>query len=212
MISRFRSFTTTAAVVAVLSLLHVSLSVALAAPIVPQRYTGRVHTRPNQTITVNGNPTGGGTTILSNSEVVTGDQVPATITLGSLGCVDLAPNTRIRLEFGERFIKVMLIHGCAIVRNRQGTYGEINTRHGKALSNDLGRKEESNLDTCAPEGAPGAIINQGAAANAGAGVHVCDGDEGAPLVFIWLGVGAAAAATAIAIGAGGDDRGEPISG
>jgi hypothetical protein len=70
--------------------------------------------------------------------------------------------------------------------------------------------EEATLDVCLPKGAPAAIVNQGAASNAGAGAEVggVGGSRGVPAA-IWWGVGGGAAGTVILIiAAAGDDPSE----
>ena len=164
-----RTFKATALLL-VLSIFQVFVIGVSAAPATPQGgLTGKLRTTRNQSVTVNGNSTSSGHTIFPGATIETPSGVGATINLDSLGSVDLSPNTRVELTFSDGEIKLMLIKGCAIVRTRQGTYGEINTAQGKATSNDPVRKEAATLDVCNPEGAPAPIVGQGAAANAGAG-------------------------------------------
>lgn len=168
----------TIALLIVFSLLQFYVVFALAAPTIsnltnvpkaPQGITGRLATRGNQNVLVNGNSARTGATVLSGATIETGDSVGATINLGRLGVVDVAPNTKALIEFSDGQIKVTIIQGCAIVRNKQGTYAQIYTDKGLAASNDQNLKPASTLDVCYPSGSPAPIINQGAAANAGAG-------------------------------------------
>ncbi|HEY0405243.1 MAG TPA: hypothetical protein VGC89_05930, partial [Pyrinomonadaceae bacterium] len=57
----------------------------------PQAITARLTTRGNQAISVNGTNAATGATILTGATIETGDGVGATINLGPLGSVDLAP-------------------------------------------------------------------------------------------------------------------------
>jgi hypothetical protein len=167
------------ALLLILSLCHLSLGTALAST--GLQATGKLVTRGNQAITVNGISTSSGATILSGASVETPDQVGATINLGDLGSLDIAPNTKLQLEFSrDGGVKVTVVEGCVILRVKQGNYGEINTPEGKATSNDLTQKQAATLDVCNPKGAPAAIVNQGAAANAGAGAGTVGtvGEEG----------------------------------
>ena len=149
----------------VFSVLHLS-SVTSAA----QGATGKLTTRGNQPITVNGISTNSGDTILSGASIETGDQVGATINLGTLGTVEVAPNTKFQLTFSRNgMIEITLSEGCVILRVKEGVYGVIQTPGGKTASNDSLKKQAAVLDICLPKGAPEAIVNQGAAANAGAG-------------------------------------------
>jgi hypothetical protein len=158
------------ALLLIFSLCHLSLGSALAAVAAQADVRGKLSTRGNQPISVNGIQTTSGATILTGASIETGEQVGATIGLGDLGSLEIAPNTKLQLNFSRaEGISVMLLEGCVILRIRQGAYGEINTSAGKATSNDAVQKPAATLDVCHPKGAPAAIVNQGAAANAGAG-------------------------------------------
>src|SRR3954462_9646629 len=107
----------------------------------PQDVTGRLTTRGNQPIQVNGNSVTSGATIPSGATISTGDGVGATINLGPLGSIDLAPNTQVTIEYSDGQIKVTVTQGCLIVRNKKGTYAEIDTAQGKVAANDPNTKE-----------------------------------------------------------------------
>jgi hypothetical protein len=140
---------------------------AAAAP-VPQAITARLTTRGNQAIIVNGNNVSTGASILTGSTIETGDQVGATINLGPLGSLDLAPNTKVQLEYDNQGnVKVKLIQGCAILRTKKNANGQIDTDQGTAGKND--KATGGALDVCFPQGSSQPVVNQGAAANAGAG-------------------------------------------
>lgn len=133
--------------------------------------TGQLFTRGNQPILVNGVQTDSGATILSGAMIQTPDLVGATVVLGLLGHLDIAPNARLTVEFGsDGKVKVTLVEGCVVLRVNQGSYGAIHNEAGEKLtSSDPAGTEGMRLDVCLPKGAPAAIVNQGAAANAGAG-------------------------------------------
>jgi hypothetical protein len=163
------------ALVLVFSVLHLFPGTALTA-MGAQAGTGKLTTRGNQPITVNGILTNSGATILTGAAIETGDQIGATINLGTLGSLDIAPNTKLQLTFNNNgTIQVTLLEGCVILHVKEGTFVAINTPEGRVVSNDETRKESATLDVCLPKGAPAAIINQGAAANAGAGAGAVGG-------------------------------------
>lgn len=139
-----------------------------AMPLPPQAITARLTTRGNQSVLVNGTSASTGASILTGATIETGDGVGATINLGPLGSIDLAPNTKVEIEYSDGKMKLKLLRGCAIVKNKKGTQADVETEQGPATSND-GKRGGAPLDICFPEGAPNPIINQGAAANAGAG-------------------------------------------
>ncbi len=135
----------------------------------PQAITARLTTRGNQPVLVNGNNVSSGATILTGSTIETGDQVGATINLGPLGSLDLAPNTRVQLSYDEQGnVKVTLLQGCAILHSTKKSNGTVETSQGTAGENKKGTGGV--LDVCFPQGATNPVVNQGAAANAGAGV------------------------------------------
>jgi hypothetical protein len=187
-------------VYAVLALAGPSLSTDAGVPplpIPPQAITGRLTTRGNQPILVNGNSVHTGATILTGSTIETGDQVGATINFGSLGSIDIAPNTKVQVEFSDGQLKVTILQGCAIVRNNKGTSAQVYTLQGLATSNDPNQKQAAVLDVCLPAGAPSPIINQGAAANAGAGAAVA-GAGGLSKVVLFSILGGVGEGTALA--------------
>jgi hypothetical protein len=130
--------------------------------------TGKLVTRGNQSVLVNGTSASTGASILTGATIETGDGVGATINLGPLGSIDLAPNTKIEIQYTDNKVSVKVLSGCVILKNKKGTQAEVTTEQGPATSND-GKAGGAPLDVCFPQGAPNPIINQGAAANAGAG-------------------------------------------
>ena len=134
---------------------------------IPQQFVATLRTRGNQPITVNGASAATGATILTGQTIETPDQVGATIDLGSLGTLDIAPNTKVTIEFDQNGAKVTLISGCAILRTKKNKDGEILTPQGSAGKTD--KKNGGALDVCFPPGAAAPTVNAGAAASAGAG-------------------------------------------
>lgn len=150
----------------------------------PQQFIARLTTTNNQPITINGNSAATGASILTGALIETGPDTGATINLGPLGRLDVAPNTSLRLEYDDRGnVKVVLISGCAILATGRNANGEVETEQGPAAKNERGAG--GIIDICFPPGATAPAVNQGAAAAAGAGA------------------GAAQAAGAAAAGEGG---------
>jgi hypothetical protein len=186
-------------------------------PAAPQAITARLTTRGNQPISVNGNNVNSGATILSGATIETPDGVGATVNLGPLGSIDIAPNSKVTVEFSNGQVKVTITQGCAIVRNRKGTFAEVYTEKGLATSNDASQKQAGVLDVCYPSGAPSPIVNQGAAANAGAGAGGPVAGGGGLSNGEWTGIilgGAAAIGVPVALHRGrnpspGTPRGAP---
>lgn len=134
--------------------------------------TGKLVTRGNQSVLVNGTNAATGASILTGATIETGDGVGATINLGPLGSIDLAPNTKLVVQYDTGGIKLKLLVGCTVLRNKKGTKAEISTEQGIAIQDEGSTSSAKGgipLDVCFPSGAPNPIVNQGAAANAGAG-------------------------------------------
>lgn len=137
-----------------------------------QAITARLTTRGNQPVMVNGTSAATGASILTGATIETGDGVGATINLGPLGSVDLAPNTKLEIQYDNDGIKLKLISGCTVLRNKKGKKAEVSTEQGVAIKDEGSNSSAGGgvpLDVCFPSGAPSPIVNQGAAANAGAG-------------------------------------------
>jgi hypothetical protein len=106
-----------------------------AVPSAPQRaISGRLITKNNAPITVNGNTTGTGATILTGATIETPDQVGASIDLGDAGVVELQPNSKIQLDFDANGnVRVKVIRGCAVTRKKTNVLpGEMEIYTDKA--------------------------------------------------------------------------------
>ncbi|MGB7926149.1 MAG: hypothetical protein WCF57_23110, partial [Pyrinomonadaceae bacterium] len=162
------------ALLLVFALFDLSLQASFAAPALsanaaPQ-VSGRLSTRGNRAIVVNGNNTESGATILDGATIETPDGTGATIDLGPLGEIDLAPNTVAVINFSDGQIKVTLKRGCAVVKRRDGVNATIETPDGSSTPVDQpDSNNRKRADVCFPVGATTPVVNAGAAANAGAG-------------------------------------------
>lgn len=128
---------------------------------------GRLTTRGNNPVTVNGNSAKTGETIFSGQSIQTPDGVGATVNLPGLGKVDLAPNTNVTLSFGDGKITVTLVSGCVILTAAPRVAGTVEAG-GSSEQTDTAKGGV--IDTCTSR-TPGAppIVGQGAAGAAGAG-------------------------------------------
>jgi hypothetical protein len=72
-----------------------------AAAALPQRVLARLSTTGNRPISINGRSALGGDTVGTDAIIETPPGVAATIDLGLLGKLDLAPGTKIKLEYDE---------------------------------------------------------------------------------------------------------------
>src|SRR5678816_3610370 len=159
------------------SIVQVSLQVGLAEPIknatnvtpVPQQIVARLSTRNNQPITVNGLSATTGASILTGATIETGADQSATVNLGPLGSLDIAPNTKLVLTYDDQGnVKALLIYGCVVLSAKKKTNGEIATEQGTAAKSDPAAG--GILNVCFPQGATAPTVNPGAvAASTGGG-------------------------------------------
>lgn len=156
---------------------------------------GKLVTRGNQPIQVNGNSAKTDATVLSGASVDTPEGISATINLSPLGSLEMAPNASVRVEFREGQIKVTLIKGCIILRANRGTVGMVMTEKGEAGKTD---SKGGFIDVCNDPAAAAPIVGQGAAAAAGAGAG---GAIAGAVVAGGVAAGGISATTGVLIGA-----------
>jgi hypothetical protein len=142
------------AVALVLTVTHLCMSAELVraqaarliASVAPQgAVQGRLTTRGNNPITVNGNVAQSGETIFSGQSIQTPSGVGATIDLPGLGRVEMAPSTNITLSFESGKINVTLISGCVILTANRGTTGTL--RQGDS-TRQTDPAKGGTIDTC----------------------------------------------------------------
>lgn len=183
------------------SIMQISLQVGLAEPTsnttnvtpLPQQFVARLTTRNNQPITVNGLSATTGASILTGATIETGADQAATINLGPLGSLDIAPNTKLVLTYDDQGnVKAMLIYGCAILTAKKKTNGEIATEQGSAGKTDPAAGGV--LNVCFPQGAAAPTVTNTPAvlAGGGGGGGGLFGLGTAATVAIFAGIGAVA--------------------
>ncbi|HEX7329884.1 MAG TPA: hypothetical protein VF290_00200 [Pyrinomonadaceae bacterium] len=189
------------AIAALLLFSIAQIGLATRATAIPQQFIARLTTRNNQPITVNGLSASTGASIVTGATIETGADQSATVNLGSLGSLDIAPNTKLVLTYDDQGnVKALILYGCAILTAKKKTTGEIATEQGSAGKTDPAAGGV--LDVCFPQGATAPTVNQGAAAAAGAGAGaapaVAGGGGGlfglgrAATIAIFAGIGAVA--------------------
>jgi hypothetical protein len=173
----------------VFSIAQVGLQIGLAEPnhttaatALPQQVIARLTTRNNQPITVNGLSATTGATILTGATIETGADTSATVNLGPLGSLDIAPNTKLVLTYDDNGnVKALVIVGCAVLTASKNTKGEVADEQGKSEKNDP---------------AAGGVLRM--CFGAGASTTPTSGDGGlfglgrAATIAIFAGIGAAA--------------------
>jgi hypothetical protein len=161
----------------VLAVTHVCLSAELVRAASSNLFTnpapqsaasqGRLTTRGNNPITVNGNSAKTGETIFSGQTIQTPSGIGATVNLPGLGRVDLAPDTNLTLTFENGKVNVVLTSGCVILTANKSVTGTLQSGDSSQQTDPA---NGGAIDTCTSR-TPGAlpITGQGAAAAAGAG-------------------------------------------
>jgi hypothetical protein len=184
------------------AILQIGLQVGLAEPnntsspvVVPQQVVARLTTRNNQPIIVNGLSANTGASILTGATIETGADQSATVNLGPLGVLDIAPNTKLVLTYDDQGnVKALLLYGCAILTAKKKTNGEIATEQGTAGKTDPAAGGV--LNVCFPQGAAAPTVNTGVAtapaATGGGGGGGLFGIGRAATIAIIAGIGAAA--------------------
>lgn len=81
-------------------------------------------------VMVNGEKALSGRTLFSSSTIATTESTSATVKLGNLGSVSLAPNSVLSLSFSENSISGTLSAGKVDVSNAAGVEVKINTANG----------------------------------------------------------------------------------
>ena len=126
---------TTIVVVLVYSVLQIGVQLAFAQPVapltkvaIPQQLVGRLTTKNNKPITVNGLSAATGAAIASGATIETKADESATVELGPLGRLEIAPNTKVVLTFDDTGqVKALVTAGCVTLVGNKGTKGEVAT-------------------------------------------------------------------------------------
>ena len=184
--------------------------------LIVQQLVARLVTRNNQPIILNGQSAASGASILSGATLETNADQSATVNVGPLGSVDIAPNTKVVITFEQGNLKAHVVYGCVIVTARQNTTGEIATDQGSAGKTDPAAGGV--LEMCFQQGAAAPVVGPGVAANAGAGAGVPAGAAaagggglfglGVPATIAIVGAGTAAGLTPLFFD-GPDDNPSP---
>jgi len=138
--------------------------------------TGKLRTRNNKPLLVNGNSVKPGTTIFSGANIQSPAKVGATIDLGSLGRLDMAPLTDVTLVFDAVHIDVQLKSGYVVLTAGKGITGRVVTSEGKVLETDVTKLSSviartagsAGPEVAAPIGAAAGGLSAGAVGGIGA--------------------------------------------
>ncbi|HEY3039642.1 MAG TPA: hypothetical protein VGJ66_12965 [Pyrinomonadaceae bacterium] len=180
---RYQKITTITALLVTVAVGQLYIGVTFAEPnsgasisvAAPQQPMGILTTTNNKPILVNGASAISGATIPPGATIETPENVGATIRLGALGSLCIAPNTKLTLDFNKQGnagdVKVNLTEGCAILRTLKNTAGTFSTTQG--IAGQISAATGGSIDVCLrPGGTPS--VNQGSAVDAGAGASAVD--------------------------------------
>lgn len=92
---------------------------------------GKLSTRFNSPVFLNDLSATTGATVMTGAQLLTPEGVGASVQLGTLGVVQIAPATHITLNFNDNNVDVALDFGSAVLTTAKGISGSITTREGK---------------------------------------------------------------------------------
>ena len=98
--------------------------------------TGKLETFDNKSVSVNDRKAKSGATVQSGSDIQCPEKIGATIDLGQLGRLDLAPNTDLRLGFDPYGITIHLRSGYIVLTTNKKITGRVTTSEGKLFLTD----------------------------------------------------------------------------
>lgn len=157
-------------------------SSAAVMPAFHQQLVARLTTRKNQPILVNGVSAASGASITTGATIETRADESATVDVGPLGRVDIAPNTKVIITFEERGdMRALVLFGCVILTANRNTKGELATEQGTIASTE--RDAGGVLEMCFPPGAASPTVGPGVAVGTGAGAGVLAGAAGGGGIF-----------------------------
>jgi len=205
--SKRRKASTAIAALLLFSISQVGLQIGFAephstttTPVIPQQVVGRLATRNNQPITVNGQSASTGASLVSGATIETAADQSATVNVGPLGSVDIAPNTKVVLTFEAGNLRADVVYGCVILHATKNTTGEITTAKGSIGKTDPATG--GTLEMCFPQGAAAPVVGPGVAVGAGAGAAPAGAAAAGAGGLFGLGVPATVAIIAAGTGAG----------
>jgi hypothetical protein len=155
------------------------------AMLVQQQLIVRVTTSGNRPILVNGNSTASGGSLATGAIIETPDGVSATIDLGPLGTLDLAPNSKVVLDFDcppapptppapgteePCRVRVKVLVGCVVLKTKKGTEGQIDTEQQEKVQESQRTGGGAPLNFCTPGAGAGSTAAGAAAATAPGGI------------------------------------------
>jgi hypothetical protein len=127
---------------------------------------GRLVTRGNNAVTVNGNPAKTGETIFSGQRITTPAGTQANVDLPGLGTLEIKRGSDVTLTFGEGRVVVVVLSGCVELETEKGVTGTVESK-GRTQTTDPQKRDE--IDTCDDAGVLPGQVTAAAAGGLGSG-------------------------------------------
>jgi hypothetical protein len=177
---------------------YIQLSFAQPAPksfaaLLPQQFVAQLTTSGNAAITINGTPASTGATVLNGAIVETPPGVSATIDLGPIGKIDLAPGSKIKLEYEctpnpenaneeNCKAKVTVLAGCVVATHKKDRKIQFDTEQQEKVREGKGAAGAINFCLGAPVAGASAA---GTGLSLGAKIAIVAAIGGATGGIIW---------------------------
>jgi len=175
--------------------------------------TGQADAGEKPFVIVNGERAFNGRTFFSNQTISTTETSSATISIGKMGRIELAPSTSLNLSFSEGIISGVLSKGQMSVTNVEGVSVRSETP-GHPIKND--GTSPSRFAVAVDKGQTGVSVMKGTVVNnSGKAIKDDDDDDDDDddhwKAWAWVGVIAAAVVTIVLIVTLGDDDDDTVS-
>ena len=102
---------------------------------------GRLTTKGDNPVSVNGNSAKTGETIFSGQRIATPGGTEAKVELPGLGSVEIEPRSDVTLTFGEGRISVVVLRGCVELETEKGVTGTVEA-NGKTRTTNPEKRDE----------------------------------------------------------------------
>jgi len=165
-------------------------------------------------VLVNGEEAFSGRTFFSNRNIATTETTSATISLGRLGRIDLAPSSSLNLEFSEGRIAGVLSTGSVSVVSSEGVSVKIDTPDDSVTNSE---NSPSRFTVAVVEGRTGVAVQSGTLRN-GRGSEIKpqdddddDDDDDWKTAAAWIAVIGGAVVAVVLIATLGDDDDDTVS-
>jgi hypothetical protein len=164
---------------------------AIATVAAAPRAIGKLRTRDNKPVNINGVQASTGASIFSGAEIECPEGVGATIELTTLGRIDISPKAKLVITFADGSVHVELTSGCVVLTTNKGVDGTVD------VAGATSRTDIAKLSSVSARSADSNCLET-------AGVPT-GGSNGSMIGIVGGGIGAGVAGAAAAAGGRGGD-------